>query len=76
MGCWTEGGANTWSQIQFILWNSSRRRETKVLKEGGEEEEEFHPGQTLSQTNPATCERRQKKMFILTASKQISRSDG
>lgn len=26
-----------------------------MLQEGGEEEEELHPGQTLSEANPATC---------------------
>lgn len=53
-----EGEANAWSQIQVILRNSRWCRETKVLQEGGEENEELHLGQRLSQTNPATCERR------------------
>ncbi|TNN39196.1 hypothetical protein EYF80_050627 [Liparis tanakae] len=47
-----EGEAHAGSQIQFVLRDSGRRSETKVLQEADEEDEELHPGQTLSDTNP------------------------
>ena len=56
-----EGEAHTGSQIQVILWNSRWRSEAKALHDCGEEDEELHPGQTLSKTNPSTCEIKKKK---------------
>ena len=56
-----EGEAYTWSQIQFILRNPWSRSKTKVLQEACEEDEELHPGQTLSNTNPATLKRKKWK---------------
>lgn len=75
MGWRDEAEAHTWSQIQFVLWDSRCRGETKVLQEGGEEDEELHPGQTLSGTNPATWERRQRKTLKSSASTWTSGSD-
>ena len=56
-----ESGACAWSKIQFILRNSWSRSKTKVLQEAGEEDEELHPGQTLSKTSPATFKRKKTK---------------
>lgn len=41
------------SQLQFILLEPWRRSEAEALQQGGEEEEELHLGQTLSQTHPS-----------------------
>jgi len=50
---WVQGEAHDWLEIQIIFRNSRRRTEVEMLKKGGEELEELHPGQTLSNTNPA-----------------------
>lgn len=44
--------------------------ETKVLQESAEEDEKLHFSQTLSQANPATCERQQGK--VLSAKKRTA----
>lgn len=35
----------------------------EALKKRGEEEEEFHPCQTLPKTNPATCNQEERHQF-------------
>ena len=53
---WRGGGeAHSGCEIQLILGNSGWRSETKALEEGGEGEKDLHPGQTFSETHPATC---------------------
>ena len=49
-----KGDAQSWGQIEILLHHSWWRSETEALKEGGEEEEELHPCQTLTDTRPAT----------------------
>jgi len=50
---WVQGEAHDWCEIQIISRHSRRRSESEMLKEGSEEQEELHPGQTLSRTSPA-----------------------
>ncbi|KAG7261802.1 hypothetical protein CRUP_037408, partial [Coryphaenoides rupestris] len=50
----SQGESRYWGQIQFILSHPRWRSEAEALKEGGEEEEELHPGQTFTWTRPAT----------------------
>ena len=45
--------AHSWSKVQLILRHAWWGSKAKVLQKEGEEEEELHPGQTLSQTHPA-----------------------
>ena len=47
--------SHDWCEIQVIHCDSRWRSETKALEERGEEDEELHPGQTFSETHPATC---------------------
>ena len=54
-----KGDAQSWGQIEILLRHSWWRSETEALKEGGEEEEELHPCQTLTDTRPATWHREQ-----------------
>ena len=63
MGWRIEGEAHCWGQIQLLLRHPGWRSESEALKEGGEEEEELHPGQTLTQTRPATLETIQVQHF-------------
>lgn len=49
-----QGEAHDGREIELVLRHSWRRSETEVLQEGGEEEEDLHPGETLSQACPAT----------------------
>lgn len=56
MGGGVEGQAHSWSQVQVVLRDSSWRTEAEVLQQSAEEDEKLHPGQTLPQTHPATCE--------------------
>lgn len=49
-----QGEAHYRHEIELILRHSWRRSETEVLQEGGEEEEDLHPGETLPQTCPST----------------------
>ncbi len=66
--CWyfLESGASDRTQmdsmwVRLLLWDPDHLRhswwscEAVALKKGGEEQEELHPGQTLSKTNPASC---------------------
>lgn len=43
------------AQTELIQRDSSWGSKAKVLQEGGDEDEELHPGQTLSRTSSATC---------------------
>lgn len=65
-----ESQAHSWSQVQVIPRDSSWRTEAKVLQQGAEEDEELHPGQTFSQTYPATCERQQRKKKMVSSAKE------
>lgn len=49
-----QGEAHYGREIELVLRHSWRRSEAEALQECGEEEEELHPGETLSQACPAT----------------------
>lgn len=49
-----QGEAHYRREIELVLRHSWRRSEKEVLQEGGEEEEDLHPGETLSRACPAT----------------------
>ncbi len=52
---WIQYDSDYSFEIQIISRHSWWSCEAVALKKGGEEQEELHPGQTLSKTNPASC---------------------
>lgn len=49
----------------MVLRDSRGRTEAEVLQQSTEEDEELHPGQTLAQTDPATCESRRRNRLVI-----------